>query len=134
MPDNSVGFSDLSDYPDYDEARCRRCGRCCKVKYVVGGVVFTGEGYCRYLDRDTLLCTIYDRRHEINPECLDVPAGLRLGVFPADCPYVEGVEGYVPPCPLPLDAETEAALLDGRIQTPEELMRLIESRASGPES
>ena len=127
MPDHSA------DPLDDDEARCRRCGRCCTVKYVVGGVVFTGEGCCRHLDRDSLLCTIYERRREINPDCLDVRTGLKLGVFPPDCPYVQGIEDYVPPYPLPLDAETEAALLDGRVQTPEELMRLIESRATGSE-
>ena len=35
--------------------------------------------------------------YEVNPECLSVEDGIELGVFPASCPNVEGLVGYVPP-------------------------------------
>ena len=52
---------------------------------------------CPYLDEDTRLCTVYERRHEVNPDCLTLEEGIRIGVFPADCPYVAGIESYKPP-------------------------------------
>jgi hypothetical protein len=36
-------------------------------------------------------------RHEVAPHCASVEDGIELGVFPADCPYVRDVEGYVGP-------------------------------------
>ena len=52
---------------------------------------------CEFLDPETRLCTVYERRHETNPGCLTVEEGIELGVFPADCPYVRGRVGYHPP-------------------------------------
>ena len=79
------------------EAKCRRCGRCCYKKIIVLDTVFYTPFPCRFLDIETRLCTVYERRHEANPGCLSVEAGIERGVFPADCPYVEGIAGYVPP-------------------------------------
>ena len=79
------------------EARCRRCGRCCARKIVVGNAVFYTPYYCPHLDPETKLCTVYERRRELNPHCLTVEEGIELGVFPADCPYVAGIPGYRPP-------------------------------------
>ena len=59
-----------------DPSLCRRCGKCCCQK---------------------MLCTIYDRRHEMNVRCLTVEEGIHHGVFPPDCPYVSDLPGYVPP-------------------------------------
>jgi len=78
------------------EALCRRCGRCCYEKFIVDGHVFNTRRPCPYLDTRTNLCTVYDHRFEVNPRCLDVAAGIALGVFPADCPYVRDLPGYVP--------------------------------------
>jgi len=52
---------------------------------------------CPYLDEKTRLCTVYENRHKINPDCLTLEEGIRIGVFPADCPYVKDLEGYKPP-------------------------------------
>lgn len=71
-----------------DETLCTRCGKCCYKKIIVGRIVVITPFPCEYLDTSTNLCTIYDRRHELNPHCLSVPDGLRVSAFPADCPYV----------------------------------------------
>ena len=79
------------------EERCRRCGRCCVSKVIIGGEVHFTPFFCRHLDMKTQLCTIYDHRHELNPDCLSVEEGILLGVFPADCPYVARYPHYRPP-------------------------------------
>jgi uncharacterized protein len=50
---------------------CDRCGLCCfeKIENDHGTVFFTSTP-CRYLDVETRLCKIYERRFEINPECV----------------------------------------------------------------
>ena len=79
------------------EALCRRCGRCCCRKFVIRDVVYHTPFYCPHFDSVTRLCTVYPRRFEVNPSCLTVERSLERGVFPADCPYVAGRSGYVPP-------------------------------------
>ena len=71
-----------------EESLCRRCGKCCYRKVVVAGRVQITPFPCEYLDADTNLCTVYARRAEIDPECLSVPEGMRIGAFPADCGYL----------------------------------------------
>jgi uncharacterized cysteine cluster protein YcgN (CxxCxxCC family) len=85
----------------HDESLCRRCGRCCYRKLLVGDRIYYLDVPCPYLDTETRLCTVYERRHEVNPDCLDVEEGIRIGVFPADCPYVQGLEDYAPPVESP---------------------------------
>ena len=80
-----------------DPELCEKCGRCCYAKLIINGEVVYTPFPCPYLDEQTRLCTIYERRHERNPHCLTVEMGIRLGVFPADCPYVRDIPGYVPP-------------------------------------
>jgi len=80
-----------------DPSLCERCGRCCYAKLLLGGEVVYTPFPCPYLDETTRLCTVYERRHEVNPHCLTVAEGIRLGVFPADCPYVRDLPDYVPP-------------------------------------
>ncbi len=91
-PDRSVEMSE-----DALENLCRRCGRCCHVKFVIGDEVFITAEPCPYLDVETNLCTVYERRHEANPNCLTVEEGIARRVFPADCPYVADLPGYRPP-------------------------------------
>ncbi len=52
---------------------------------------------CEHLDEKTRLCRIYQRRHQVNPQCLSVPDGLKLGVFPGDCPYAQNMPNYKAP-------------------------------------
>lgn len=80
-----------------DPTLCEKCGRCCYAKLIIDGDVVYTPFPCPYLDEDTRLCNVYERRHELAPQCLTIEMGIRLGVFPADCPYVRDVSGYVPP-------------------------------------
>ena len=81
-----------------DERLCNHCGKCCYKKIIVGRTVFITPFPCEYLDTDTNLCTIYERRHELNPHCLSVAEGMKVSAFPADCPYVpeHAPAGYRP--------------------------------------
>ena len=82
---------------DEREDLCRRCGSCCYAKIIVEDEVYCTRIPCPYLDTDTNLCTVYQRRFEVNERCLTVEEGIAARVFPADCPYVQGLEGYRPP-------------------------------------
>jgi len=82
---------------EHSQDLCRRCGRCCYAKVIADGEVYYTNLPCPYLDTATNLCTVYERRHEVNPDCLTVEEGIKLGVFPADCPYVKDLPDYHPP-------------------------------------
>lgn len=71
-----------------DEKLCTNCGKCCYKKIMVGRIVYITPFPCEFLDTNTNLCTIYDRRKELNPLCLSVPEGMTVSAFPTDCPYV----------------------------------------------
>lgn len=71
-----------------DEKLCNNCGKCCYKKILVGRIVYITPFPCEFLDTATNLCTIYDRRKELNPLCLSVPEGMKVSAFPKDCPYV----------------------------------------------
>ena len=55
-----------------DEKLCTNCGKCCYKKLLVGRIVYITPFPCEFLDTKTNLCTIYDRRKELNPLCLSV--------------------------------------------------------------
>lgn len=59
------------------ESHCKRCGLCCfeKIESETGAIFFTSTP-CRYLDVITRQCKIYDRRFEINPECIQLTEKL----------------------------------------------------------
>jgi len=127
---SSVSPKERSLSLEEHEARCRRCGRCCYEKHIIGDRVFLTRLPCRYLDTRTNLCTIYEKRHEICPGCLDVPTGIEFGVFPADCPYVQDIPGYRPPFPIELDDDLIERIENGEIAQAEELIRILEERAA----
>ena len=59
------------------EALCEQCGLCCFEKYEDdAGTIFFTRTPCRYLDVVTRRCTIYDRRFDINPECIQLTEEL----------------------------------------------------------
>jgi len=88
---------DKSSITDDHEAKCRRCGRCCYKKVLYNGKMFYTPFPCQHLDEKTRLCTVYEHRYRLNPDCLPVEEGLKLGVFPADCPYARTVPNYKAP-------------------------------------
>lgn len=80
------------------EARCRRCGRCCYEKFEDDAGVYYTDIPCDKLDLPTKQCTVYATRERDRPGCRALtPALVRRGLLPADCPYVVGLEGYLPP-------------------------------------
>lgn len=107
------------------EDLCRRCGRCCYEKYVIQDVVFTSRTPCPHLDVATNSCRIYADRLKKNSRCMDIKTGISMGVFPADCPYVQGVENYIPSEPGWLDEETVRLIEDGRFQYADELREFL---------
>jgi len=115
------------------EALCRRCGRCCYEKLIIDDCVFTTETPCKYLDTRTNLCTIYPRRHKINPQCLTVEQGIRYGVFPADCPYVKDLPHYRPAEEGRLHPEIVAMIERGEIHTADEVRAEMQRRQSDAE-
>ena len=79
------------------EALCRKCGKCCTEKIEIDDVIYMSKAHCRFLDKKTLQCKVYENRFEAEPDCSDVPTGIKNGIFPADCPYVQDVENYQAP-------------------------------------
>ena len=86
-----------SDGEEAREAVCLRCGRCCYKKIIVGTTVFYTPYPCKWFDEATKLCSVYERRQQENPACLPIDDAIERGVLPADCPYVAGLDDYLPP-------------------------------------
>ena len=72
------------------ESLCKRCGLCCfeKIEDETGAVFFTATP-CQYLDVETNQCSIYERRFELNPECVKLTEKLvrKLHWLHDDCGY-----------------------------------------------
>ncbi len=107
------------------EALCRRCGRCCYEKFIVDGCVFTRRTPCPHLDVRTRLCTVYERRFQVNPRCLDVEQGIKFGVFPASCPYVRGLRDYKPSEEGWLEEDVARQVERGALRSREEVLRAM---------
>lgn len=94
------------------EARCRRCGRCCFEKIEYEGVIYYTATPCDKLDLKTRLCTVYSDRVQARPGCTPLTSEIaRLGILPADCPYVSSVRDYNAP---KLFGEAELPDTDGQ--------------------
>ncbi len=72
------------------EEICEKCGLCCfeKIEGDSGTIFFT-QTPCRYLDIVTRQCKIYDRRFDINPECVKLTPELvrRISWLHDECGY-----------------------------------------------
>ncbi len=80
------------------EEKCRKCGRCCYEKLDVDGAVIYTDEPCEFLDLKTRRCTVYPDRHKARPGCAPLTTeNIAQGILPADCPYVESLEGYRAP-------------------------------------
>jgi uncharacterized cysteine cluster protein YcgN (CxxCxxCC family) len=79
---------------DHWEDICTKCGKCCYEKLDLGGglIQYTDEP-CAHLDTETNLCKVYERRHEVQPDCISLTADLVRYIhwLPEDCAYVEYV-------------------------------------------
>lgn len=93
--------SSISDNPAWDSL-CRQCGRCCFEKIEnERGTIFYTQTACRYLDVITRQCKIFDRRFEINPECVKLTPELvpTLRWLPTDCGYRQPTTEQLKPAP-----------------------------------
>lgn len=82
-------MTDTIDEKPWDSL-CKQCGRCCleKLEDGRGKIIYTQEA-CQYLDCETMRCTIYERRAELNPLCVQLTPELvpELHWLPPDCGY-----------------------------------------------
>lgn len=92
------GSSNSASTTPVDESLCTHCGKCCYKKLIIGRYVYITPFPCEFLDTNTNLCTIYDKRHELNPLCLSIERGMKVSAFTEDCPYVpvHAPKGYRP--------------------------------------
>lgn len=88
----------LSDMtPEEWESLCDGCGRCCVIQLEdeeTGALARTNVA-CRLLDRETVRCTDYARRHQRVPDCVRLtPENLAsLHWMPSTCAYRRLHEG-----------------------------------------
>ncbi len=83
---------DLKKIPvDEWEAICDRCGKCCMITLEDEE---TGEMYhtnvlCQYYDLDNQICTVYDKRCVLVPNCVKLtPDNVdKLAFMPKTCAY-----------------------------------------------
>mgnify|MGYP007042373913 CR=1 FL=1 len=74
------------------EQLCRRCGICCYEKhYTTRGLSIDFRAPCRYLDEKSRLCTVYEQRFRLCPECrrMTIFQALFSLYLPASCGYVQ---------------------------------------------
>lgn len=73
------------------EAICDHCGKCCLIKLEDedSGEIYYTNIICRYYDTDQNLCTIYEKRREIVPACiqLDEENVNQIPWMPKTCAY-----------------------------------------------
>jgi len=79
------------------EYLCDGCGICCleKLEDAETGVVEYTAVACRHLDTASCRCRIYDRRHELNADCIRMTAQTlkTLHWLPDTCAYRRLAEG-----------------------------------------
>lgn len=73
------------------EAVCQHCGRCCLLKLQDDETdeIYYTNVICRYYDVEKNLCTVYDKRCDLVPECLKLtPQNVdKLPWMPKVCAY-----------------------------------------------
>ncbi len=78
------------------EALCEQCGLCCFEKFENdNGTIFFTQTPCRYLDVISRQCKIYERRFEINPECIKLTKELvaKIPWLHSGCGYRKALDG-----------------------------------------
>ncbi len=92
----------LEDYTKEEwEDICDHCGKCCLIKLQDedSGEIYYTDVICRYFDEEKCLCTVYDRRRELVPECLKLTKDnvKNIAWMPKTCAYRRLFEKR-PPC------------------------------------
>jgi uncharacterized cysteine cluster protein YcgN (CxxCxxCC family) len=74
---------------------CKQCGRCCEHKVITrDGRTIPSGVYCQFFDKKTRKCSVFHKRFEVNPACLEMGPALAHRLHPNDCGYVKYVPGY----------------------------------------
>ncbi len=99
--------------PEEWEALCDGCGQCClyKLEDEDSGDIYLTNVVCRFLDRETGLCQVYEERHRAVPTCIQLnPQNvLKYSWIPPTCAYRLVAEGKTLPDWHPLISGTNAA-------------------------
>ena len=87
----------LEDYTKEEwEDICDHCGKCCLIKLQDedSGEIYYTDVICRYFDEEKCLCTVYDRRRELVPECLKLTKDnvKNIAWMPKTCAYRRIIE------------------------------------------
>ncbi len=81
---NKIGLQEWEDI-------CQHCGRCCLLKLQDDETdeIYYTNVICRYYDIEKNICTIYDKRCDLVPECLKLtPQNVdKLPWMPKVCAY-----------------------------------------------
>ncbi len=93
------------------EDLCVQCGICCASQVSIDkGNVLVPDLHCKYLveksdgEHGEMRCSVYKNRHEMaRGWCFPLAEAIEKGLFPASCPYVREVKGYVGAQILPDD-------------------------------
>lgn len=93
----------LQDYTEEEwESICTRCGKCCllKLQDEDSGDIYYTDIVCRYFDSENCLCTVYDHRCELVPECIKLTKNNvdKISWMPESCAYRRLFENR-PPAP-----------------------------------
>lgn len=85
--------------PEAHEALCTSCGACCFLTVRVGrSALHLTTVRCPYLEGDApgaYRCAVYADRFARAPWCKRIEAFVVESLAPKDCPYTEGIDGYV---------------------------------------
>ncbi|MDL2211517.1 hypothetical protein LJB88_01425 [Erysipelotrichaceae bacterium OttesenSCG-928-M19] len=70
---------------------CNQCGKCCYARsYSDNGKVIVDENYpCEYLNTETNLCSVFEKRYQMSSNCASVNLfrALFSPLLPDDCAY-----------------------------------------------
>lgn len=70
-------------------------GICCYYSTKIEGhSIYLLNHPCKHFNPDTRKCSIYEKRHEINPNCLTLKEMYVKGTLPKNCPYVVNDSTY----------------------------------------
>lgn len=72
--------------------------------------MFYTDYVCKHWDDETGLCTVFEERHKVCPECADMALAIKHGILPADCPYVRDRPDYEPPVEYWEDPELQTMI------------------------
>ena len=121
---NKIGLQEWEDI-------CQHCGRCCLLKLQDDETdeIYYTNVICRYYDIEKNICTIYDKRCELVPECLKLtPQNVdKLPWMPKVCAYrklfdadyrpqnLTSLQGRVVSETMVTDDELEDHITDGEL-------------------